>query len=123
MPEQLKGLLAEDAARVVHEGFAGVEAEWWWERRMGGGIAVCQELDPKAMLREISHATERPEGEVWRAVEEELGLDDFEPVVLTYEIEGDTTTEEAVRLLRQRSKTPEGLAADLYGRIAKKLTG
>jgi len=25
----------------VRENFTGVRAEWWWERRMGGGIEVC----------------------------------------------------------------------------------
>ena len=122
MSEQLKGLLAEDAARAIHEGFSGVRAEWWWERRITGGIAVCQELDPEAMLREVSRTTGHPEAEVRRAIEEELGLEDFEPVVLTYEIEGEASPEEVTRRLRERA-APEGLAAGLYARVAERLTG
>lgn len=124
MPEQLNELLAEGAARLVHESFAGVvRAEWWWERRLGGGIAVCQELDPEAMAREVARKTGRPEEETRRAVEEELGLEDFEPVVLTFEVGGDATTEDAARLLRERSAAPEGLAANVYRRVEEKLVG
>jgi hypothetical protein len=45
--EKLNELLADKATLLVRENFTGVRAEWWWERRMGGGIEVCQELDPR----------------------------------------------------------------------------
>jgi hypothetical protein len=117
MSEQLNQFLAEKAGAVVRENFTGVRAEWWWERRMGGGIEVCQELDPEAMSREISERTGTDFGEVRRVVEEELGLDDTEPVVLTFEIAGDATAEEAAQMLAERSSAPEGLAAGLYSRV------
>ncbi len=123
MTGSLNQLLAEDAARLVHESFAGVRAEWWWERRLGGGIAVCQELDPEAMAREVARKTGRPQEEARRAVEEELGLEESEPVVLTFEVGGDATTADAARLLRERSSTPDGLAANLYQRVEEKLIG
>src|SRR3712207_6823608 len=111
MSEQLNQFLAEKADALVRENFTGVRAEWWWERRMGGGIEVCQELDPEAMNREISERTGKSVDEVRRAVEEELGLEDAEPVVLTFEIAGDATAEEAAKMLVERSAAPEGLAA------------
>ena len=117
MPEYLNQLLADKATMLIEENFTGIEAEWWWERRLGGGIAVCQELDPAAMAREVSSKTGRGENEVRRAVEEELGLEDQEPVVLTFEIPGDTEVSEAARMLAERSTTPEGLAATLYSRV------
>lgn len=116
MTEQLKGLLADSAYALVHESFTGVAAPWWWERRLGGGIAVCQELDPAAMARDISAKTGRDEDEVRRVVQEELGLEDAEPVVLTFEIPGDATAADAARTLAERSATPQGLAANLYRR-------
>ena len=76
MSEQLNQFLAEKADALVRENFTGVRAEWWWERRIGGGIEVCQELDPEAMSREISERTGKSVDEVRRAVEEELGLED-----------------------------------------------
>ena len=102
---------------LVEENFTGVEAEWWWERRLGGGIAVCQELDPASVAREVSRKTGREEDEVRRVVEEELGLEDPEPVVLNFEISGDTEASEAARMLAERSATPEGLAANLYRHV------
>ena len=117
MPEYLNQLLADKATMLVEENFTGVEVEWWWERRLGGGIAVCQELDPVSMAREISQKTGREENEVRRVVEEELGLEDAEPVVLNFEISGDTEASEAARVLSERSGTPEGLAANLYRRV------
>ena len=48
MAEYLKELLADGATALVNEGFTGVNATWWWERRLGGGIEVCQEFDPEA---------------------------------------------------------------------------
>jgi hypothetical protein len=115
--EPLNQLLADSAYALVHESFTGVAANWWWERRMGGGIAVCQELDPAAIAREVSEQTGRDEDEVRRTVEKELGLEDFEPVVLTFEIPGDAAAADASRILAERSATPEGLAANLYRRV------
>lgn len=117
MPEYLNEFLADKATMLVQENFTGVGADWWWERRLGGGIAVCQELDPAAMAREISSKSGHDEREVRRVVEEELDLEDPEPVVLTFEIPGDTEASEAARMLAERSATPEGLAANLYRTI------
>ncbi len=122
MPEHLNQLLADTATALVQENFTGVRAPWWWERRMGGGIEVCQELDPETMSREISEKTGHESSEVRRAIEEELGLEDEEPVVLTFEIAGETTTTEVARLLAERSSEPEGLAAGLYRRIEEAVT-
>ena len=121
MSERLNQFLAERAGALVRENFTGVRAEWWWERRMGGGIEVCQELDPEAMSREISERTGTDVADVRRVIEDELGLADTEPVVLTFEIAGDATREEAARLLEERSSDPEGLAAGLYRRIEEVL--
>jgi hypothetical protein len=117
VPEYLNEFLADKATMLVQENFTGVGADWWWERRLGGGIAVCQELDPAAMAREISSKSGHDEREVRRVVEEELDLEDPEPVVLTFEIPGDTEASEAARMLAERSATPEGLAANLYRTI------
>jgi hypothetical protein len=117
MPEHLNQFLAERADALVRENFTGVRASWWWERRMGGGIEVCQELDPEAMSREISERTGKDVAEVRRRVEEVLGLADMEPVVLTFEIAGDATEEQAAVMLAERSFAPEGLAAGIYRRI------
>jgi hypothetical protein len=117
MPEHLNQFLAERADALVRENFTGVRASWWWERRMGGGIEVCQELDPEAMSREISERTGKDVAEVRRRVEEVLGLADMEPVVLTFEIAGDATEEQAAVMLAERSSAPEGLAAGIYRRI------
>jgi hypothetical protein len=117
MPEHLNQFLAERADALVRENFTGVRASWWWERRMGGGIEVCQELDPEAMSREISERTGKDVAEVRRRVEEVLGLADMEPVVLTFEIAGDATEEQAAVMLAEHSFAPEGLAAGIYRRI------
>ena len=117
MPEYLNQLLADKATMLVEENFTGVCAEWWWERRLGGGIAICQVLDPAAMAGETSERTGREMREVERVTEEVLGLEDLEPVVLTFEIPGDTAATEAARMLAERSSTPEGLAANLYRRV------
>ncbi len=117
MPEYLKELLADGATALVKGSFAGVSAPWWWERRVGGGIEVCQEFDPEAASREISAKTGHDASRVRRAIAEELGLDDAEPVVLTFEIAGETETGQATRMLAERSAEPEGLAAGLYRRI------
>ena len=117
MPEYLNQFLADRAAALVEENFTGVRATWWWERRIGGGIEVCQELDPEVMSREISEQTGRDFSEVRRIVEEELGLEDAEPVVLTFEVPGDTEASRAAEMLAERSSTPQGLAAGLYDRV------
>lgn len=121
MSEYLNQLLADAATALVVESFTGVRAEWWWERRLGGGIAVCQEFDPGAMALEISGKAEREILAVERAVEEELGVEDLEPIVLTFEVPGDTATGEAARMLADRSTTHRGLAESLYRRVEEKL--
>lgn len=121
--ERLNQFLADKAAMLVEENFTGVEAEWWWERRVGGGIEVCQELDPGAMSREISDLTGRGVPEVETVVRKELGLESLEPVVLTFEVPGDTEAARAAEMLRERSSTPEGLAAPLYRRAESTLRG
>ena len=123
MPEYLNQFLADKATMLVEENFTGVEAEWWWERRLGGGLAVCQVVDPAVMAREISSRTGREENEVQRVVEEELGLEDPEPIVLTFELPGDTKASEAASTLAERSATPEGIAANLYRRIEEAILG
>jgi hypothetical protein len=117
MPECLNQLLADSATALVQESFTGVSAPWWWERRMGGGIEVCQELDPEAMSREISERTGHDVYEVRQIITEELGLEDAEPVVLTFEIAGETETRRVAEMLAERSSEPEGLASGLYRRI------
>jgi hypothetical protein len=115
--EQLNQFLAERADALVRENFTGVRAAWWWERRLGGGIEVCQELDPEVMSREISESTGKGVAEVRRIVQDEMGLEDTEPVVLTFEIPGDTEAGTAAEMLTERSSEPEGLAAGLYRRV------
>ena len=121
--EHLNQFLAERAAALVRENFTGVEAEWWWERGLGGGTEVCQEHDPEAMSREIAARTGKELDMVRRVVEEELGLKDTEPVVLTFEIAGDVPAEGAARMLAERSSEPEGLAVSLYRRVEEALRG
>jgi len=117
MPEYLKELLADSATALVNESFTGVNAPWWWERRVGGGIEICQEFDPEAASREISAKTGQDVSRVRLAIAVELGLDSAEPVVLTFEIAGETETGEAARMLAERSAELEGLASDIYRRI------
>ena len=121
MPEQLNELLADGATALVQESFTGVAATWWWERRVGGGLEVCQEFDPQIVSREISTRTGHEVGEVRRAIAEELGLEDAEPVVLTFEIPGETETDRAAAMLAERSAQAEGLASGLYNRIEETL--
>jgi hypothetical protein len=123
VPEYLNQFLADKAGALVREHFTDVRAPWWWERRMGGGIEVCQELDPEAMSREIAEETGREVAEVRRVVEEELGLEDAEPVVLTFEIPGDAEAGAAAEMLTERSSEPEGLASGLYRRVGEALSG
>jgi hypothetical protein len=115
--EKLNELLADKATLLVRENFTGVRAEWWWERRMGGGIEVCQELDPRQMARDLSEGTGREAQKVRRAIEDGLGLDDDEPVVLTFEIAGEATVAEAARMLQERSSNSQGLASALYAEV------
>jgi hypothetical protein len=121
VPEYLNQFLADKAAALVRANFTGVEANWWWERRLGGGIEVCQELDPEVMSQEIAEKTDRDVAEVRRVVEEELGLEDADPVVLTFEIPGDTEAGTAAEILTERSAEPEGLASGLYRRVEEAL--
>lgn len=121
MTEFLNEFLADKATMLVEENFTGVRAEWWWERRLGGGIAVCQVLDPRAMSRQISDHMGHDQPEVQQKVEEELGLEDLEPVVLNFEMPGETSAPEAARMLQDRSSTPEGLAAGLYRQIEESI--
>ena len=121
MPEQLKELLADGATALVNEGFTGVKASWWWERRVGGGIEICQEFDPEAASREISAKTGQEVTEVRRTMMEELGLEDTDPVVLTFEISGETETGRVAAMLATRSTEQEGLASGLYRRIEEVL--
>jgi hypothetical protein len=115
--EYLNQLLADSATALVHESFTGVSAPWWWERRLGGGIEVCQEFDPEVASREISAKTGCEISRVRLAIAEELGLEDTEPVVLTFEIAGETETGQVARMLTERSAEPDGLAFGLYRRI------
>jgi len=115
--EYLNQYLAEKAGALVRENFTGVQATWWWERRLGGGIEVCQELDPEEMSREISGKTGQEIAEIRRIVQKELGLEDMEQVVLTFEIPGDTEASAAAGMLAERSSEPQGLAAGLYRRV------
>ena len=119
--EKLNELLADKATLLVRENFTGVGAGWWWERRMGGGIEICQELDPQAMSQELSEKTGRDAAEVRRTVGQNLGLEDDEPVVLTFEIAGDVTVAAAAQMLRERSLEPAGLAAALYTEVEESL--
>lgn len=84
---------------------------------MGGGIEICQELDPEEMSREIANRLDRDAAEVKEAIVGELGLEAPEPVVLTFEVPGDATADEAAAILAERSTEPEGLAAGLYRRV------
>ena len=123
MAEKLNELLADKATLLVTENFTGIGSEWWWERRMGGGIEVCQELDPRVMSSEVSGKTGRNNSEVRRAISDGLGLEEDDPVVLTFAISGEVTVAEAARMLQERSSTPEGLAAALYAEVEKGLKG
>src|SRR3954465_12349443 len=103
MPEQLNQLLADGAMALVNESFTGVNATWWWERRMGGGVEICQEFDPDTASREISARSGHEVAEVRRTMTEELGLEDADPVVLTFEVSGETETIQVARMLAARS--------------------
>jgi hypothetical protein len=121
MPEQLNELLADGTMALVNESFTGVNATWWWERRMGGGVEICQEFDPEAASREISAKTGHEVSEVRRTITEELGLEDADPVVLTFEVSGETETNQVARMLAARSAKAEGLASGIYRQIEEVL--
>jgi hypothetical protein len=121
MPELLNELLADGATALVQESFTGVAAPWWWERRMGGGIEVCQEFDPELASREISARSGHEVAEVRRTLANELGLEDDDPVVLTFEISGETETGRVAAMLAERSREREGLASGLYRRVEEVL--
>ena len=121
MPERLKELLADGATALVKQSFTGVAATWWLERRVGGGIEVCQEFDPEAASREISARTGHDVAEVRRTITKDLDLENAEPVVLTFEISGETETDRVAAMLAERSAQPEGLASGLYRRIEEEI--
>ncbi|ABG03978.1 hypothetical protein Rxyl_1012 [Rubrobacter xylanophilus DSM 9941] len=123
MEERLDQLLGGDAGEIVRRSFTGVRERWWWERSLDGGLRVCQELDPERLAGELAARTGRPPEETLRATLQELGLEEAEPVVLTFEVPGDATPEEASGLLRERSSGPRGLAAGVYGRLLRRLGG
>ena len=88
--KQVNQLLADEASDLVEENFGGIEAQWWWERRLDGGIAICQEFSPETMIFELSEALSRDVAEVRQTAVLTLGLEDFDPVTLTYDIPWDT---------------------------------
>jgi hypothetical protein len=116
-PDPLNQLLAGQAAKLVHESFTGVDGQWWWERRIGGGIAICQTFDPKKMANELSEGSGKTPSEVEETVVRELGLEDLDPITLTFEVPGDSTTDEAARILEARSATPRGIAEGVYHEV------
>lgn len=118
MAAYIEQLLTDEIEALVEANFTGVDAEWWWERRVHGGVAICQELDPEKMVAEVANAFGRDVRAVREAAVMTLGLEDFEPVVLTFDVAGDATVEEAAGILTQRSRTAEGLAEKIYHRLA-----
>lgn len=115
---RLDGLFADAAASLVEKNFSGVDAEWWWERRPDGGIAVCQTLEPEAMIQEMAGAFGVEETEVRRVAIRTLGLEGFEPVELVYELGGNESVERMAEELARRSATRAGLAAGIYHELA-----
>ena len=71
--------------------------------------------------KEISIKTGHDVVEVRRTIMEELGLEDADPVVLTFEVSGETETIQVARMLTARSAEAEGLASGIYQRIEKVL--
>ena len=121
MSQRLNEYLADQATLLVRESFTGVNAEWWWERRMGGGVELCQELDPERAARELARETGASREKAKEAVLAELGTADAEPVTLTFEIPGDATADDASQMLSQRPATSAGLARGLYDRVRQTL--
>lgn len=116
---RLDQLFADPADSLVRESFSGVEADWWWERRPDGGVAVCQELEPEAVTREMAQVFGLAKEEVNRIAVRTLGLEGFEPVVMVYELSGDTPVGQAARDLEEHSSTAAGLAEGIYRTLAK----
>ena len=116
---RLDQLFADATDSLVKESFSGVDAEWWWERKPDGGVAVCQERDPESLVKEMSQVFGLAEAEVRRIAVRTLGLEDFGPVELVYELRGDTSTEQAIRELEKRSSTSAGLAEGVYLTLAE----
>lgn len=116
---RLNQLFADPADSLVRENFSGVEAEWWWERRPDGGVSICQEMDPETLTREMALVFDLNEDEVRRRAVRALGLDSFDPVVLVYELPGDTPEIRAAEALAERSSTSAGLAAGIYHELAE----
>lgn len=112
-------LLTDKIGALVDENFTGVDAEWWWERRVDGGVAICQEFDPERMVAEIAVAFKREAREVRETAVRILGLEDFDPVVLTFDVGRDMTVDEAAEVLAQRSRVAEGLAENIYRQLAE----
>jgi hypothetical protein len=52
MPEYLNQFLADKATMLVRENFTGVDAVWWWERRLGGGFSTKVHLRVEGGQRE-----------------------------------------------------------------------
>lgn len=119
--DPLNQLLAGQAAKLVHENFMGVDGQWWWERRIGGGVAICQTLDPEKMAKELSESSGKPQPEVREAMIRSLGLEDFDPITLTFEVAGDLTSDEAARVFEARSSTPRGIASNIYREVEQAL--
>lgn len=123
MCKPLNRILSGEMEALVTENFTGVEAEWWWERRMDGGVEICQELNPGTVVAEMAGAFGRDIRDVRRVAVASLGLEDFDPVVLTFEISWNTTSDEAAESLAYRSSTANGLADNIYRHLARALRG
>lgn len=120
MERRLDSVFTDEALKLIEQNFTGVAGEWWWERRIGAAITICQELDPVALAREVAAEAGRSEPEMRELAVEELGLDDLDPLTLTYELPGDTPVERAAELLRERSATPRGLTESPYQRVRQR---
>lgn len=115
---RLDQLLADDMYALVEDNFSGVDAKWWWERRMEGGVTICQEIDPEVLTREMAQVFDLNEDEVRRIAVRALGLEGFDPVVLVYELPGYTPENRAADTLAERSSTSAGLGASIYYELA-----
>ncbi len=121
METYIEQLLTDRIGDLVEENFTGVEAEWWWERRMDGGVSICQELAPEKMVAEVAAALDRDVWETRRTAVTALGLEDFEPVILTFDLPRSATVDEAASILAERSRAAEGLAEKIYRGLAETL--
>ncbi len=82
-------------------------------------MAICQELDPERMVAEIAGGFGHDVQEVRRVAVRVLGLQNFKPVVLTFDVARNATVGEAADTLAQRSRTAEGLAEKIYRHLAE----